>query len=46
MYLMFLNDYEDVFTKIARNAVLQAASDFEASAYWLDRTHIGNTMKK
>jgi len=42
---MFLNDYQTVFEKIARNAVLEAASKFEASAFWLKRTHIGNVMK-
>jgi hypothetical protein len=45
MYLICQNDYEKIFARIARNAVLQAAGDFEASAYWLNRTKIGDTMK-
>ena len=46
LYLLFQNDYEKVFAKLARNAVLQAASDFEASAYWLNRSHVGEKMKQ
>ena len=46
MYLICQNDYESIFARIARNAVLQAAGDFEASAYWLKRTKIGDTMRR
>ena len=45
MYLMCQQDYEKIYARIARNAVLQAAGDFEASAYWLNRTFVGDTMK-
>lgn len=46
MYLLCQNDYEKIYARIARNAVLQAAGDFEASAYWLNRSFVGDTMKK
>lgn len=46
MYLMCQQDYEKIYARIARNAVLQAAGDFEASAYWLNRSFVGDTMKK
>jgi len=42
---MFLTDYEASFTKVCRNAVLQAAGDYEASAYWKNRTLVGDSMK-
>lgn len=46
MYLMCQQDYEKIYARIARNAVLQAAGDFEASSYWLNRSFVGDTMKK
>ena len=42
MYLMCQLDYEKIYARIARNAVLQAAGEFEASAYWLNRTFVGD----
>ena len=45
LYLKFLQDYEKIYAKIARNAVPQAAGDFNASAYWLNRTIVGDEMK-
>ena len=34
MYRLLQNDYESVFTRIARNAVLQVAGDYRAPEYW------------
>jgi hypothetical protein len=45
MYLMCQQDYEKIYARIARNAVLQAAGNFEASAYWLKRSEVGDKMK-
>lgn len=44
MYRMLQNDYEQVFTRIARNSVLHIAGDFEAPGYWLTRDKIGKDM--
>ena len=38
MYRLLQNDYEAVFTRIARNAVLHVAGDFKAPEYWQKRT--------
>lgn len=46
MYLMCQLDYEKIYARIARNAVLQAAGDFEASSYWLNRSYVGDQMKQ
>ena len=46
MYRMCQNDYESIYAKLARNAVLQIAGDFEAPAYWLNRTQVGDAMKQ
>lgn len=43
---MCQNDYESIYAKLARNAVLQIAGDFEAPAYWLNRTQVGDAMKQ
>ena len=44
MYRMCQDDYEAIYIKIARNAVLQIAGDYNASDYWLNRSHIGVAM--
>lgn len=44
MYRMLQNDYESIFTRIARNSVLHIAGDYEAPGYWKDRTQIGKAM--
>ena len=36
----------DLFSKIARNSVLQVASQFNATDYWNDRQLIGQKMKE
>jgi hypothetical protein len=45
LYRMCQEDYDAIFTKLARNAVLEIASNWNASNYWLNRTTIGNAMK-
>jgi hypothetical protein len=37
MYRMLQNDYEAVFTRIARNSILKIAGDFHAPSYWEKR---------
>ena len=44
LYRLLQNDYESVFTRIARNSVLHVAGDYNASDYWLDRSKIGTNM--
>ena len=44
MYRLLQNDYEAVYTRIARNAVLHVAGDFKAPEYWQKRTQIGEDM--
>ena len=46
MYRMLQNDYESIFTRIARNSVLHIAGDYEAPGYWKDRTGIGKSMNE
>ena len=45
MYRLLQNDYESVFTRIARNAVLQVAGDYKAPEYWQKRREIGDKMR-
>jgi len=45
MYLLCQQDYEMVFARIARNAILEEAGNYLASAYWLNRTAVGDKMK-
>jgi len=44
MYRLLQNDYEVIFSRIARNSILQVAGTFEAPDYWRNRTLIGKTM--
>jgi hypothetical protein len=46
MYRLLQNDYESVFTRIARNAVLRVAGDYAAPEYWQKRTVIGEDMRE
>jgi|TARA_B110000259_G_C13881341_1_gene349068 hypothetical protein len=46
MYRMLQNDYESIFTRIARNSVLHIAGDYEAPGYWKDRNGIGKSMNE
>ena len=45
MYRLLQNDYEAVFTRIARNAILKISGDYNAPDYWLKRKTIGDAMK-
>jgi hypothetical protein len=44
MYRLLQNDYESIFTRIARNSVLHVAGDYNAPDYWKRRTEIGAAM--
>jgi len=44
LYLNTMTEYESVFAKLARNAILTSGGDFEAPAYWLNRTKVGDEM--
>ena len=44
MYRLLQNDYEQIFTRIARNSVLHIAGDYEAPGYWKNRTAVGDKM--
>ena len=46
MYRLLQNDYEAVFTRIARNAILKISGDFNAPDYWMKRKEIGDQMKQ
>jgi hypothetical protein len=37
--------YEGLFTRIARDQLLEAASEYEGPQYWRQRSEIGNRMK-
>ena len=45
LYRYFQEDYEQFFSRIARNSVLSVASDYNATQYWVDRTQLGNDFK-
>ena len=38
--------YEQTFTRIARDTILQAAGNYSAESYWINRTQIGEDMVK
>ena len=44
MYQLLQNDYEAIFTRIARNSVLQIAGGYIAPDYWKKRSQIGMNM--
>lgn len=46
MYRLLQNDYEAIFTRIARNSILHIAGDYHAPAYWKQRQKIGEFMNK
>jgi hypothetical protein len=37
MYRLLQNDYEAIFTRIARNSILHIAGDYHAPSYWKER---------
>lgn len=45
LYLKGQDYYEEIFARIARNAVLEAASDYNAPSYWSERSAIGKSME-
>ena len=46
MYRLVENDYEKMFSRVARNAVLQVASNENASVYWKDRKRVADKMER
>ena len=46
MYRLVAEDYEKVFKRIARNAILEVASTYKAPDYWSKRTEIGIKMRQ
>ena len=42
MYQMLFENYEKIFTRVARNCILEEAAKFNANDYWKKRTEIGN----
>jgi len=38
-------DYDTLYTKIARDVILQAAGEYAAPRYWKDRTQVGIEMQ-
>jgi len=46
LYRLLETDYDRVYERLARNSVLEVASSYTASAYWLDRVKIGDDMRK
>lgn len=46
MYRLVAEDYEKVYKRIARNAILEVASQFKAPDYWESREKIGIDMRK
>mmetsp|Transcript_69746 Transcript_69746/g.181714 ORF Transcript_69746/g.181714 Transcript_69746/m.181714 type:complete len:401 (-) Transcript_69746:152-1354(-) len=45
LYRLTNTQYEMLFTRIARDQMLEAASQYEGPQYWLQRHEIGNRMK-
>merc|ERR1719414_1134957 len=46
LYRLTNYQYEGIFTRIARDQLLEAASEYEGPQYWLQRHHIGTHMRK
>ena len=44
MYRLLQNDFEPIFTRIARNSILHIAGDYKAPDYWLARSTIGDAI--
>merc|ERR1719203_517797 len=45
LYKVTAAQYESLFTRIARDQILEAAGDYEGPQYWLERQTIGEHMK-
>jgi hypothetical protein len=37
-------DFDKIFARIARNAVLEVAGKYKAPSYWQNRTQVGSDM--
>lgn len=46
LYALTNQAYEGLFTRIARDQLLEAASEYEGPEYWLDRKTIGDHMRR
>eukprot|EP00929_Paragymnodinium_shiwhaense_P114324 TRINITY_DN82686_c0_g1_i1.p1 TRINITY_DN82686_c0_g1~~TRINITY_DN82686_c0_g1_i1.p1 ORF type:complete len:379 (-),score=70.60 TRINITY_DN82686_c0_g1_i1:47-1183(-) len=46
LYALTNKMYESLFTRIARDQLLEAASEYEGPQYWLEREHIGEHMRR
>lgn len=46
LYRMTQTDFEPFLIRLARNAVLRVAGDYEAPQYWKDREAIGQNMRQ
>ena len=46
LYRLLETDYDRVFERLARNSVLEVASNYTANAYWTNRVEVGDNMKK
>ena len=45
LYSLVGTDYENLYTKIAANVILQKAGDYNATYYWKNRTTIGRQLE-
>ena len=45
LYRLLETDYDRVFERLARNSVLEVASNYTANAYWTNRVEVGENMK-
>jgi len=46
LYALTNTNYEGLFTRIARDQLLEAASEYEGPQYWLQRQQIGDHMRR
>lgn len=46
LYRYFQDDYEIIFSRMARNSVLHISGNYVAPSYWLEREEVGLSMKK
>jgi hypothetical protein len=46
LYALTNLNYEGLFTRIARDQLLEAASEYEGPMYWLNRKKIGDHMRR
>jgi len=46
LFALTNTNYEGLFTRIARDEILEAASEYEGPQYWLERRKIGDHMRR